>query len=167
MNVGYSLFPGSHTHTQIHNEAMDISLQITQSRLENVIIVLFGMGKCSIMSCSERSRVHLNNHHNPPQLFTHLFLTTSLFFLSCLYLCAFNAPLILIFTEISNVRHVLVLQWQSCACFNLLTLLKGKIILELKHRKQETRLVPPVSSQTVKQIFTSCFSLEVLLPLNS
>lgn len=39
-----------HIDTQIHNEAMGTSLQVTQSCLENVITVLFGMGKCSIMS---------------------------------------------------------------------------------------------------------------------
>lgn len=54
-----------HRDTQMHSQATGSSLQVTLSRIENVITVFFGMGKCSIMSCFERSRVHLNTHPNP------------------------------------------------------------------------------------------------------
>lgn len=48
----------------LHNKATATSLQVTRSCLENVITVLLCTGKCSIVSCCERSGVHLDTQ--PP-----------------------------------------------------------------------------------------------------
>lgn len=126
------------THTKICNEAMDISLEVTQSHLENVITALFGVGKCSIMSCFERSRVHLNTlplttltTHPPTQFPTHLksHSITPCISLSFLHLSVFisvslNAALWLVLAGIS----VSIKQSTWCCYFSLPA---GSVLTEL------------------------------------
>ena len=158
---------GLHTVTQMHNQASGTSLQVTQSRLENAIRELFGMGKCSIMSCFERSRVHLNTHPNPlnPPLIWNLtmflYLHHPLFSpsLSIFFCASLNALILLILAGISTSisKNDLVMpflsakktsQFYLCSTFH--TQWQFKVLISIKTIDKHDKIIVKQSEEVQK-----------------